>query len=505
MPPNVRTLRYTQRELRFSGGLNTQAPPTEIADNELTVCSNYYFSSNGDLIKRPGFFKFNPSAIGTSPLSVIGFDYVNTSFVLSGSGPFSWVYGATTATAITGAGVTSIYWVQYINGVMYAGTNVGIHRFLTATTLGAVLANSNPTSCGVFHKSRLWAAGFAINPSRLYFSDPNAPDTWQVASSIDVGVDDSDRITALISMGDLLFIFKQHSVWTLYVQGVTPADWVLRRVVNNLGTPRSFYGGNTSVVTWNNEIYFMSDQGLIKTNGSSFTNLSNKIWDQGNVIYSNITVGSSAWRLTRWNNSLIMLASTVNGGYCYVYNLITGAWSSWGFFGGASGPFDDFYVQLPYEGFATQSLIAIVGTTIYGTPESYTTKAGYNTGIGVGVNSFADGFQWGSPGTGSGYFSSFRSKEIASFIDWYWRVKWASLEYLAYASPQFNSIGDGSIQAAYFPGFNSSLRKAYKIPGPGRCRLFQLKCDHTATSPFEFYRGEFHFTIKTHISASGTP
>lgn len=62
----------------------------------------------------------------------------------------------------------------------------------------------------VKHKNRLFAAGVAALPSRLYYCDTLAPETWTggTAGSIDIDPSDGDRIVGLISHKNELIIFK---------------------------------------------------------------------------------------------------------------------------------------------------------------------------------------------------------------------------------------------------------------------------------------------------------
>ncbi len=62
----------------------------------------------------------------------------------------------------------------------------------------------------VKHKNRVFAAGEALHPSRLYYSDALAPESWTAtgAGSIDIDPDDGDRITGLVSHKNELIIFK---------------------------------------------------------------------------------------------------------------------------------------------------------------------------------------------------------------------------------------------------------------------------------------------------------
>lgn len=62
----------------------------------------------------------------------------------------------------------------------------------------------------VKHKNRMFAAGVASQPSRLYYSVDLDPNSWVAAGSgsIDIDPDDGDRITGLVTHKNELLIFK---------------------------------------------------------------------------------------------------------------------------------------------------------------------------------------------------------------------------------------------------------------------------------------------------------
>ena len=75
------------------------------------------------------------------------------------------------------------------------------------------------------HKNRLFAAGVATNPSRLYFSEHLNHEDWvgAGAGSIDIDPDDGDRITGIASTRYGLFIFKgPHKLSIHVLKGSSP-------------------------------------------------------------------------------------------------------------------------------------------------------------------------------------------------------------------------------------------------------------------------------------------
>lgn len=50
-------------------------------------------------------------------------------------------------------------------------------------------------------------------PNRVRYSHPGEPEDYRTDDWFDVGLDDDDAITGLASVGEVLFVFKQRSVW----------------------------------------------------------------------------------------------------------------------------------------------------------------------------------------------------------------------------------------------------------------------------------------------------
>lgn len=105
------------------------------------------------------------------------------------------------------------------------------------------------------HKNRLFAAHSGNNPSRLYFSDVLALESWPALNFIDISPNDGDFITGLLPYDDYLIITKQRSVWVLL--GSQSADFEVRRIHDGLGNiaPRA-------LVKVNELFSFVSTEGL---------------------------------------------------------------------------------------------------------------------------------------------------------------------------------------------------------------------------------------------------
>lgn len=121
---------------------------------------------------------------------------------------------------------------------------------------------------GDFHKDRLFWAG--KNSNRLNYSEIGTPLTDE--GYIDI-YESSAEIHAIKSLGDVLYISTTVGMYGLYVQGDV-TDWVLRKIA-------AYYciGGPKSVVTYNNVLYFITSEGIISTDGTSFENISVPIYN----------------------------------------------------------------------------------------------------------------------------------------------------------------------------------------------------------------------------------
>ena len=86
---------------------------------------------------------------------------------------------------------------------------------------------------GALHKNRLWLAADSDNPTRLYFSKARASaagveaEYWPVTNFLDIDLDDGDKITALLPLGDVLLVFGNESVF--YVTGDSDFSFFPRR------------------------------------------------------------------------------------------------------------------------------------------------------------------------------------------------------------------------------------------------------------------------------------
>ena len=139
------------------------------------------------------------------------------------------------------------------------------------------LAGSPPNfAFSVVHKNRVWAAGVASNPSRLYFSALLDPEDWTSTGNsgsgfIDIDPNDSDRITALASHKNEVWVFKGPHKGSIHrIAGSSP-NGVIQGVADVSGpdafTRATFIRGIGAVN--NNTIFrFRDDLGFMWIDGT---------------------------------------------------------------------------------------------------------------------------------------------------------------------------------------------------------------------------------------------
>ena len=132
-----------------------------------------------------------------------------------------------------------------------------------------VLAGSPPNfAFAVEHKGRLWAAGVAANPSRLYYSGKDDPELWPPTSSgigapgyIDISPGDGDEIRGIASYKNDLWVFKGPNKGSIHrITGSSPSDF--SRTLFIRGLPCA---GHSTIVSFKDDLLFMTPSGSMRS------------------------------------------------------------------------------------------------------------------------------------------------------------------------------------------------------------------------------------------------
>ena len=156
---------------------------------------------------------------------------------------------------------------------MFKGTNASeILIFSTTSTVDAprrmnsagtvaALGGSPPQfSFQHKHQNRLWAAGVATAPSRLYYSESLDPETWSGggAGSLDIDPGDGDRITGLASHKNELIVFKGPNRLSIHrITGASPSTFARVPFVDGVGSVN-----HTSIFRVNDDLVFCDPRGV---------------------------------------------------------------------------------------------------------------------------------------------------------------------------------------------------------------------------------------------------
>jgi len=263
----------------FNGGLSLGNPAT-IADNEFTQMENAVFSINKGFKARPGAEKlrlfFNSASMLTSakPAGLVksGDDIflVTNGHVLNLTDGTTEVSYTLTETHID---KVPMYVIQYAGKFYIVGSPTVVKELVnTAGTWSESTIDASERLVASIFKDRMFFTRSA-NESRLYFSDIGDVATVGGTSYVDVEGNDSSPIRALVPFNDVLFIFKERSVWTLYANG-SPANWTLRVADDSRGCL-----GPLSAAVVANQLYFTDASGFYVTDGVAYTQLGNKVFN----------------------------------------------------------------------------------------------------------------------------------------------------------------------------------------------------------------------------------
>jgi len=129
--------------------------------------------------------------------------------------------------------------------------------------------NYPPPNFTVFteHLGRVFgAAGNSANPSYLWYSDQDEPETYGVAAFERIGQGDGYKITGLATLADYLLVIKGNdsgggSIYILYTPDGTPANWSLTKLDTESGGD-----AEKVVVRFANFVMYMNKNGVYDLN-----------------------------------------------------------------------------------------------------------------------------------------------------------------------------------------------------------------------------------------------
>ncbi len=437
----------TETEVKLTNwtGLNTVDDPRRLNDTDLVELVNFNVGSSGELEKRQGVELV--STIDTHRVRILGYFKTQTysQILVYCNGKLFYSNNGTSWTQI-GVGHDWYHGIQYADA-FYIVRTTGVLQKWDGITLTDLAGAPVGTHVSVL-KDRMFifSSSYSSVSSRLYYSTAGDPTAWPGSNFIDVSPGDGDVLIASQPFQDHLVLFKLRSTWTLYIEG-TPSTWLLRVINRERGCI-----GKDTIKEIDNSLFILTLEGVYRTDGYNFSEISKPIRDVFSGRQSNIDSATyfidSAFR---WMDHYV-LAYGMGTSYeaYYAYNIKTNAWSKWEFANGIR-PFSF------YESRDSAQFGVLCGD--------------YNlTGkvFRYGSDIFSD--------VGISYEASFKTKPLD--LDQptkFKRCKWIALEAVGSGDYTLNEIVNGEQIESLAIEATESTDLYHKIRGPGFFRTLQLE------------------------------
>lgn len=444
-------------------GLNLDDPISALDNSELSECINLNVGKGGQLVKRFGYELFSTIS---NTLRLLGHFRQSTGnrMVVANEAANATVYfmedgGTLTSTSMVG---TADWGLQYADKYYVLGDN-GVTEFSSGFSDTAINTSYDPY-VGTVHKDRLFLVS-SDNTSRLRYSDIADFATYQSDSFIDVSQGDGEDITALIVLDDKLIIFKEQSIWALYVQG-DPSGWVLDNLTFELGAVSKY-----AVLNFEGAVYFIANESVYYTDGVGFQSISIPIekFFQDRALQRDIDL------MIVWDYKLICKCYDGEDYRIFVYNFRSNAWTEWTL---AREPTSFFHTD--YD---------VPGQGLYFTDGDDILK--FNTSLYTDEDVF--------------FTASFSTKDF-DFDDpsVMKRGKWCALDAEGDGITILEHYADNQLLSPPLSCFPVDIRRVSKLRGPGYFRTWRFRITLSHENEFKFYGLTLYVAAKRPVIKSLT-
>jgi hypothetical protein len=311
----------------FSGGINLTDDPAGLPSNESPNLLDVIAADDGALQIRNDDLLYTPSCL-VSPTSIIA---LSPTLLLYASGStFATVVPSTLVHTSVATGLGGTQWefeyaaVSGGQGPIYALSGTATPKYVTTTgTVGTWTASAGAIPAGsymVWHANRMWVAGVAANPSRLYWSNIGDPRDWPVANVVDLDPNDDDIITGMAAVGRFLIVFKERSFFVI-TDNNTGAN---QRIAKGVGC----LSHRSIASTANGVLFLANDHHVYETDGFNLTStrIARKI--HGELVQVDDAVLRTAAAAIHRGSYYLTYADTF-AGTSYItwqYDMTTGSW-----------------------------------------------------------------------------------------------------------------------------------------------------------------------------------
>jgi hypothetical protein len=263
----------------FHGGINVEAGPYALRDEEARDARNFVSTVRGALRKRDGIQTL--ATVGTTLTGL--FAALSPTLLVAAGGTvlYSVTAAGVVATIKTGmANGARWSWVQAPiisgQGPLYGVNGTDIQQWDGAAgSTSAWTAASGTLPAGakylVYHGLRVWAAGMAsygsvADPgSTVVASELGDPRTWPSNLVFEFDPGDGEQITGIGTVGPYVLVAKPSKLWLIY-DTVTGAN---RPLAKNVGCV-----AHRSIVETSFGTFFQGKDGVYRTDGSTVDSVS---------------------------------------------------------------------------------------------------------------------------------------------------------------------------------------------------------------------------------------
>lgn len=269
----------------FSGGVDLAAAPYKVALTKARDCLNVVTTDIGSIKKRNGFSSLAATAAALTSLFALN---TSTKWLIGATGTqlYKISTGGTVTSIKTGL-TTGLPWefvmapISGGQGPLYGmnGTDTPQQWDAAAGSTSNWTASAGAVPNGkymVFAGNRIWVAGEAANPSRVYWSSlaaTGAPDprNWDTTApsdsgSVDLSPNDGEAITGIGTVGPNLIVFKPRKAFLI----TDLNEGGNRQISASIGCI-----SHRSIVPSQYGTFFLSeDQGVMLTDGNQFQKIS---------------------------------------------------------------------------------------------------------------------------------------------------------------------------------------------------------------------------------------
>ena len=223
--------------------------------------------------------------------------------------------------------------------IMTTSSTVDLPQKMNSAGTASNLGGSPPQfSIMVKHQNRLFAAGVASQPSRLYYSESLDPETWSGggSGSIDIDPGDGDRITGLASHKNELVTFKGPNRLSIHqITGVTPSTFARVPFVDGVGA-----FNQSCIFRVNDDLVFSDSRGFHSMTATAAFGDYVEAFLSRPILKSyqadiNLNAMTTIWGANYQARGLAIWTVPASGGtaknvyYVYDYRFQPGRWALW--------------------------------------------------------------------------------------------------------------------------------------------------------------------------------